>query len=55
MRKTTFALLLLLVPVSPAAARVKLAALPPRERVKIQLDHDRYTLVEKKRIVPLLA
>jgi hypothetical protein len=55
MRKTTLALLLLLLPVSPAAARVKLAALPPRERVEIQLDHGRYTLVEEERVVPLLA
>ena len=55
MRKTTLGLLLLLIPVSPASARVKLAALPPRERVEIQLDHGRYTLVEEERIVPLLA
>jgi len=39
----------------PAAARIKLAALPARERVEIQLDNVRYTLVEEERIVPLLA
>jgi len=39
---------------SPALARIKLAALPQRERVEIQLDNGRYTLVEEERIVPLL-
>lgn len=39
---------------SPAAARIKLAALPQRERVEIQLDNGRYTLVEEERIIPLL-
>jgi hypothetical protein len=39
----------------PAAmARIKLAALPVRERVEIQLDNGRFTLVEEERIVPLL-
>jgi len=38
----------------PALARVKLAALPQRERVEIQLDNGNYTLVEEERIVPLL-
>ena len=39
----------------PAAfGRIKLAALPPRERVEIQLDNGQYTLVEEERIVPLL-
>ncbi|MDD4890999.1 MAG: hypothetical protein PHU85_13845 [Phycisphaerae bacterium] len=38
----------------PAWARIKLAALPVRERVEIQLDHGSYTLVEEERIVPLL-
>jgi len=38
----------------PAQARIKLAALPARQRVEIQLDHGRYTLVEEERIVPLL-
>ena len=37
-----------------AFARIKLAALPQRERVEIQLDDPRYTLVEEERIVPLL-
>lgn len=37
-----------------ALARIKLAALPVRERVEIQLDHGQYTLVEEERIVPLL-
>ena len=35
-------------------ARIKLAALPVRERVEIQLDKPNYTLVEEERIVPLL-
>jgi len=38
----------------PAAARVKLATLPLREVVEIQLDNNAYTLVEEERIVPLL-
>lgn len=43
------------VVLSPSAfARIKLAALPERERVEIQLDHGRATLVEEERIVPLL-
>jgi hypothetical protein len=44
---------LLLVSIS-AEARIKLAALPVRERVEIQLDNGRFTLVEEERIVPLL-
>ena len=36
-----------------ASARIKLVALPERERVEIQLDNGRYTLVEEERIVPL--
>ena len=39
---------------SVASARIKLAALPERERVEIQLDNGNYTLVEEERIVPLL-
>ncbi|MHC4952967.1 MAG: hypothetical protein ACYTGZ_03695 [Planctomycetota bacterium] len=35
-------------------ARIKMTALPQRERVEIQLDNGRYTLVEEERIVPLL-
>jgi hypothetical protein len=38
----------------PAPGRIKLATLPKRERVEIQLDNGRYTLVEEERIVPLL-
>jgi len=37
-----------------AQARIKLATLPVRERVEIQLDNGTYTLVEEERIVPLL-
>lgn len=54
MRKTTL-LLLLLLGASPALARVKLAALPQRERIEIQLDREGRTLVEEERVVPLLA
>ncbi|MHC4548571.1 MAG: hypothetical protein ACYTEZ_07320 [Planctomycetota bacterium] len=39
---------------STASARIKMTTLPQRERVEIQLDHGRYTLVEEERIVPLL-
>ncbi len=38
----------------PVMGRIKLAALPVRERVEIQLDNGRYTLVEEERIVPLV-
>lgn len=44
----------LLIAAPTAFARIKLTALPHRERVEIQLDHGRYTLVEEERIVPLL-
>ena len=37
-----------------ALARIKLATLPVRERVEVQLDNGRYTLVEEERIVPML-
>jgi hypothetical protein len=46
--------LISLLATSPAAARIKLTALPARDRVEIQLDNGRYTLVEEERIVPLL-
>jgi hypothetical protein len=46
---------LLIVGSGTAHARIKLTALPERERVEIQLDNGRYTLVEEERIVPLLA
>lgn len=35
-------------------ARIKLTTLPQRNKVEIQLDNGRYTLVEEVRIVPLL-
>ena len=53
MRIITILSILLFAP-SAAFARIKLTALPDRERVEIQLDHGRYTLVEEERIVPLL-
>lgn len=40
-------------PAEPAGARIKLVALPQRQRVEIQLDNGAYTLVEEERIVPL--
>jgi len=53
--RTLAALLALLVVGSGTArARIKLTALPERERVEIQLDNGNYTLVEEERIVPLL-
>jgi hypothetical protein len=48
-------LTVLLLGAAPAFARVKLAALPRRERIEIQLDHGAFTLVEEERVVPLLA
>ena len=50
---TAFALLLSMSPQS-AFSRIKLTTLPKRERVEIQLDNNRYTLVEEVRIIPLL-
>lgn len=44
----------LLLSAQPAWARIKLATLPVRERVEIQLDNATATLVEEERIVPLL-
>ncbi|MHC4562736.1 MAG: hypothetical protein ACYS8X_08210 [Planctomycetota bacterium] len=44
----------MLIPAAVAPGRIKLAALPVRERVEVQLDNARYTLVEEERIVPLL-
>jgi hypothetical protein len=38
---------------SPGFAGIRLITLPPRERVEIQLDHARVTLVEEERSVPL--
>lgn len=39
---------------SIAEARIKLITLPVRQRVEVQLDHERATLVEEERIVPLV-
>jgi len=49
------ALILAMMPFERAFARIKLVALPERERVEVQLDNGRYTLVEEERVVPLLA
>lgn len=38
----------------PAAARIKLATLPARDRVEIQLENENATLVEEERVVNLL-
>jgi hypothetical protein len=38
----------------PASARIKLATLPARERVEIQLENENATLVEEERTVALL-
>jgi hypothetical protein len=38
----------------PAAGRIKLATLPVRERVEIQLENEQATLVEEERVVTLL-
>jgi hypothetical protein len=38
---------------TPGFAGIQLITLPPRERVEIQLDHARVTLVEEERRVPL--
>ncbi len=50
----TIVLLLIASASSTVSARIKLATLPVRERVEIQLDNDNTTLVEEERIVPLL-
>ena len=59
MKRSSFGELFLLILAmlfftQPAAARIKLAALPQRELVEIQLDNSNYTLAEEERIVPLL-
>lgn len=48
--------MLLLLGVMPldALARIKLTALPVRERVQIHLDHAQIALVEEERMVPLV-
>jgi hypothetical protein len=38
----------------PASARIKLATLPVRDRVEIQLENENATLVEEERVVTLL-
>ena len=47
-------MILIFVSARSAAARIKIAALPLRDLVEIQLDNSKYTLVEEERIVPLL-
>ncbi len=55
-RATSAALVLGLASAAvPAMAGVKLITLPPRERVEIQLDNPKITLVEEERVVPLSA
>ena len=59
LRPFAIALILALAAIVPtgaptAMARIKLATLPQRERVEIQLDNGCYTLVEEERIIPLL-
>ncbi len=39
---------------TPASARIKLATLPVRDRVEIQLENENATLVEEERVVTLL-
>jgi len=39
---------------APALGRIKLATLPVRERVEIQLENEKATLVEEERVVTLL-
>ncbi|NLF33159.1 MAG: hypothetical protein GX591_20020 [Planctomycetes bacterium] len=53
-RCTWAALAVLLALPAAAGARIKLATLPVRQRVEIQLDNGAFTLVEEERIVPLL-
>ncbi len=47
--------MVLLVLTPPVTAGIKLITLPPRQRVEIQLDNPRITLVEEERVVPLSA
>lgn len=54
MRRFLCVLTLVAMLSAPADARIKLATLPVRERVELQLDNGAYTLVEEERIVPLL-
>ena len=48
------AAVLSLLAARPALGRIKLTTLPVRERVEVQLDNPRATLVEEERIVTLL-
>jgi len=50
---TLIALVVGIAAATPGFAGIKLITLPPRERVEIQLDHIRMTLVEEERRVPL--
>ncbi len=52
---TLLFLVLLVMATLIAEARVKLAALPQRERAVIQLQNAQFTLVEEERVIPLLA
>ena len=52
-RLTPIALVVGIGLTTPGLAGVKLITLPPRERLEIQLDHTRVTLVEEERAVPL--
>lgn len=54
MRRFLYVLTIVTLLASSANARIKLATLPVRERVELQLDNGAYTLVEEERIVPLL-
>jgi len=48
------AVMLTALAATPAAGRIKLATLPVRERVEIQLENNQATLVEEERVVTLL-
>jgi len=50
----TLVALLILLSADLTEARIKLATLPVRERVELQLDHGYFTLVEEERMIPLL-
>jgi len=51
MRRFLYVLTIVTLLASSANARIKLATLPVRERVELQLDNGAYTLVEEERIV----
>lgn len=54
MRLLPVVVCMLIATPATAFARIKLATLPVRERVELQLDNGAFTLVEEERIVPLL-